>query len=227
MPGDRPLSDASITLAYATPIVQRQLDDMPNARLRDIVLERAGQSASLGKSNVGGWHSEVDFFDWPHPEAGQLLQAVAGTTKTMMVAATGREDVKGELDAWGWANVLYGGGYNTPHVHPDSMWSGVYYVDAGDEGAGDDAGLIEFMDPRNGVDVVKIPGMPFTGRVKVRPRAGTLLMFPSWLYHFVNPYHGERPRISIAFNLRIVNSTVPDGVFGGAIQYPLRGGPVA
>ena len=30
---------------------------------------------------------------------------------------------------------------------------------------------------------------------------GLLLMFPSWLNHFVNPFMGGGERISIAFNL--------------------------
>ena len=35
------------------------------------------------------------------------------------------------------------------------------------------------------------------------PRAGVLVMFPSWLVHAVRPYVGTRTRISIAFNLSV------------------------
>ena len=35
----------------------------------------------------------------------------------------------------------------------------------------------------------------------VVPRAGNLVMFPSWLSHAVRPYHGTDVRISIALNL--------------------------
>jgi hypothetical protein len=35
------------------------------------------------------------------------------------------------------------------------------------------------------------------------PRAGVMLMFPSWLPHGVRPYHGDGDRISIAFNLAV------------------------
>ncbi len=36
----------------------------------------------------------------------------------------------------------------------------------------------------------------------IRPRAGLLVLFPSWLQHQVRSYRGKRERISIAFNLR-------------------------
>ena len=220
----RRMPKTRITLTYATPVLHQRLDDTEqvNQRLREVILERAAQSPSEGKSNVGGWHSDTDIFNWPVPEIQQLLGWVGGATKALMAATTGQEKLSGELDAWGWANVLYSGGYNTPHIHADSMWSGAYYVDTGEpEGDDPNNGIIEFMDPRPAIDMVKVPGTPFTGRYRVAPQAGDLVMFPSWLYHFVNPYTGRTPRISIAFNIRIINTNLPASVFGGAIQYTL------
>ncbi|MDP7462577.1 MAG: putative 2OG-Fe(II) oxygenase, partial [Alphaproteobacteria bacterium] len=37
----------------------------------------------------------------------------------------------------------------------------------------------------------------------IPPKAGRILMFPSWLSHAVRPYTGTRQRISIAFNLSV------------------------
>jgi uncharacterized protein (TIGR02466 family) len=37
----------------------------------------------------------------------------------------------------------------------------------------------------------------------VIPKAGRLVMFPSWLLHQVRPYRGNAERISIAFNLTV------------------------
>ena len=39
-----------------------------------------------------------------------------------------------------------------------------------------------------------------TTPVYLTHRAGQLVMFPSWLYHEVLPYHGQRERIVVAFN---------------------------
>jgi hypothetical protein len=38
------------------------------------------------------------------------------------------------------------------------------------------------------------------GKEIVLPQSGLLLIFPAWLYHYVNPYHGEGERISVAWN---------------------------
>lgn len=38
---------------------------------------------------------------------------------------------------------------------------------------------------------------------RVIPKAGRLVMFPSWLMHQVRPYKGNAERISIAFNLAL------------------------
>lgn len=40
--------------------------------------------------------------------------------------------------------------------------------------------------------------MPATRQIT--PGAGLMVLFPRYLVHGVNPYFGERPRISIAFN---------------------------
>lgn len=218
------MSQTEITLAYATPILRRLCDGAGpvNAGLKAAILERAEAPAGENKSNVGGWHSDTDLFNWPVPEVHQLLGWVGKATKSMMAATTRVSEVTGDLDAWAWANVLYDGGYNLPHLHADCMWSGVYYVDIGEADADvPRCGMLELMDPRPGIETLKVPGMPYSGGFRVQPRDGLLVMFPSWLYHFVRPYHGTRPRISIAFNLRILDTNLPDGVVGGAVSYPL------
>ena len=35
------------------------------------------------------------------------------------------------------------------------------------------------------------------------PRAGMMVLFPSWLQHAVRPYRGTQTRISIAFNMSV------------------------
>jgi hypothetical protein len=35
------------------------------------------------------------------------------------------------------------------------------------------------------------------------PVAGMVLVFPNWLFHFVNPFQGIGERISISFNVSL------------------------
>ena len=48
--------------------------------------------------------------------------------------------------------------------------------------------------------MVEVQGTPYGQRMLIRPTPGLLVMFPSWLYHFVHPMASDTPRISIAFN---------------------------
>ena len=54
-----------------------------------------------------------------------------------------------------------------------------------------------------GVDWTQLPGQPFGAQLQITPQAGTMLMFPSWLHHWVRPFQGTGERISIAFNVRV------------------------
>jgi len=46
-------------------------------------------------------------------------------------------------------------------------------------------------------------GLAMGSSETIPPKAGRILMFPSWLSHAVRPYTGTRQRISIAFNLSV------------------------
>ena len=61
-------------------------------------------------------------------------------------------------------------------------------------------GLLEFIDPRSGAEAVTAPGDPYGEPFRIRPQSGLLVIFPSWLYHWVHPYAGSTPRIAVSFN---------------------------
>jgi uncharacterized protein (TIGR02466 family) len=59
-------------------------------------------------------------------------------------------------------------------------------------------------DPRAGAGMVICDSNRFDSATAIehRPRTGELLIFPSWLVHWVTPYQSDRPRISISFNAK-------------------------
>lgn len=193
---------------FPTLLLQRQLEGVAelNQRLSARILTREGQGGGVVRSNVGGWHSATDFLRWEGPESGELFGHVASAVKDY--AAIERKVDAAALDltvtAEAWANVARPGNYAKPHVHPNSNVSGVYYVDAGDAPADAlNSGVLELMDPRNRPGMFETPGtLPFDA-FRVTPRTGLLLLFPAWQHHYVHPYQGTRPRISVAFNVTI------------------------
>ena len=193
---------------FATVVLERQFSDVVelNRRLTARILEREAAAPGIVKSNVGGWHSETDFLRWEGPEPSELFQRVAGAVKDYAAVERRVDAAALELTvtAEAWANVARAGDYAKPHVHPNSNLSCVYYVAAGDAPAADaQSGVIEFMDPRQRPGMFATEGtLPFDA-YKVTPQSGMLLMFPAWLYHYVHPYRGTAPRISVALNVTI------------------------
>lgn len=105
------------------------------------------------------------------------------------------------LDSF-WINVLEPGGHHAAHVHPHSVVSGTFYVDV-PKGAS----AIRFEDPRLPM-MMAAPPRKATARlanrtfVSVEPKAGTLLLWESWLRHEVPVNNARRQRVSLSFNYR-------------------------
>src|SRR5262245_17008182 len=99
-----------------------------------------------------------------------------------------------------WANLNAPGARHPAHSHPNNYLSGVYYlrVQPG-------ADTINFLDPRPQTGIIRPPVTALTAenteQVVVNIAPGTLLMFPAWLQHAVDPNRSDRLRASIGFNI--------------------------
>jgi len=198
--------ELNVTPAFPTYIGRVQLPDSEamNQGLRSLILAEESEYASVGRSNIGGWHSRADFLRRSDPNVAALSSWITWALRQMIRATTGREDFVGTAAISAWATICRAGAYHAPHSHPDSAWSGVYYVDAGTESRDQPlGGVLEFLDPRAGAEAVSAPGDLYGEPFQIRARSGLLVMFPSWLYHWVHPYAGETPRIAISFNATI------------------------
>jgi uncharacterized protein (TIGR02466 family) len=198
---------------FATPVAVVQLPDAAeiSAEIKDAVLAREQASEGLQHSNLGGWQSDHDFEQWGGAAGKRLLDA-ARQLCTRMTSDRAGKPVRIAWKTNAWANVNRKGHSNEFHTHPGCYWSGTYYVDDG--GAGDDhalGGAFEMQDPRGVAPAMyapllafSVPGGQSVGASElIYPKAGQMILFPSWLLHAVRPYHGDRTRISIAFNLSL------------------------
>lgn len=198
--------ELNVTQAFPTPIGRVQLPDSGamNQGLRSLILAEESKYASVGRSNIGGWHSRADFLHRSDANVTALSSWITWALHRMICATTGRKDFVGTASISAWATICRAGAYHAPHSHPDSAWSGVYYVDAGTDNQDLPlGGVLEFLDPRAGAEAVSAPGDLYGEPFRVRAQSGLLVMFPSWLFHWVHPYAGETPRIAISFNATI------------------------
>ncbi len=191
-------------LAFATPIHQARYErtDDFNAQLAQRILALRDASTGVTRSNVGGWHSDADVLArLGEPFGTQLGKMFAECVRAAVLAMVDQiEPWPDTIKMDAWANVNESGDWNSPHIHPGSPWSGVYYVAT----EGDAGGEIVLTDPRTAALMCSHPLNPFTAtnQVTMAPAAGMMLVFPAFVYHSVRPYRGQSPRISVAFNLR-------------------------
>jgi uncharacterized protein (TIGR02466 family) len=194
-----------LVLTFATPVVVYPWPDSEvlNLALTDVVLQAERTSRGLQRSNVGGWHSGLDFLDAPVGPIAELRQRIVDMI--MAVSATfvrpGAGDHAFNYSFEGWANVIRNGQYASVHNHPKCQWSGVYYVSSGQpQPAEAPNGRLELIDPRAGANLM-LAGSKLEERPLIEPTPGVMVLFPSWLQHLVHPFFGKGERISIAFNV--------------------------
>jgi uncharacterized protein (TIGR02466 family) len=202
--------ELEVTQAFPTLIGRFHIPDAEamNRDLQTLILTEETQYPSLGRSNIGGWHGRPDFLNQRDPAVAALTNWLSWTLRRMIGASAGSDAFQGMLGISAWATLSRAGAYHAPHSHPDSAWSGVYYVDPGSHGTDRPlSGVLEFLDPRAGVDAVTAPGDPYGEPFRVHPQAGLLVVFPSWLYHWVHPYTGQTPRIAVSFNATVASES--------------------
>lgn len=188
---------------FSTPLVRFRVPEHEalNSALLNEGARLRGLSDGVTKSNRGGWHSEGNLFD-NDAECIQTLRVLAEESVHQATRKIGaKTDPKSlRLKLFAWMNANPPGGFNAPHTHPGAHWSGVYYVSQPEIEVGN-SGMIEFLDPRTDLPNWRILNAgAFRMKKKLRPQAGEIILFPSYLVHWVYPNEADEERVSIAFN---------------------------
>ncbi|HEX4737256.1 MAG TPA: TIGR02466 family protein [Allosphingosinicella sp.] len=198
-------SDYHLDLAFSTPVILDRIEDAEaiNAALEPLILARRREDKGISRSNTaGGWHSDTRLLHWAGDQVRPVVARMVELTDAHIVDTQARP---GQRRGWildAWANVNETGAGNAPHSHGACFWSAVYYVRI-DEGEG---GELVLDDPRMPMMEMHAPFLRFRDAggdkaIRLRPTAGQIVIFPSWLVHSVTPWQGEGLRISIAVNL--------------------------
>ena len=175
-----------------------------NKEIKEMLLKEAEKTPSIEFSNVGGYHSTNDLLSWDYPCVKELVIMIQSMAQ-IMARNSGLVDGKSiSLSLTAWGNIIENGHYHVAHRHPNNTWSGCYYIDDGNPEENTELnGVFEFLDPRDGSNMIAVDNLPPL-RYQIKPKPGLMILFPSWLDHFVHPYIGENKRISIAFNVRVI-----------------------
>ena len=190
-------------ILFPTPIYFKMVKDPKKLNKTLFPLIKAWSKTDKGEEKTnsgGGWHSptNMNFKKEYKPLTDELFIMQEEIYKDYGMAA---KAALGNM----WANINNPGAYNKQHIHPNSQWSGVYYVKVPKN-----SGRLFVEDPRPGPNMVmprRLDGLPKgLWRVVAYPAIeGQIIMFPAWLPHGVeinkSKEKGEKgSRVSVSFN---------------------------
>ena len=186
---------------WPTLLVKRRLPafEEPTAALAAYIAEQEAREDDL----TARFH-EQRFFSLDLPAVRWLKNEIEQTATAFLRHVGLERPVPWTL--MGWYNTNRLGDHHAPHTHPRAYLSGTYYVRMPATPEVDDPrarpGCISFYDPRTGANMITAGSEPDARAAHVVcPSAGTLLMWPSPVQHYVHPNLSAEPRVSISYNL--------------------------
>ena len=169
---------------------------LDNQLFANEIVEWSRRDQGVKKTNRNGWHSTTEMHQIPvfKPLVDELFIMMQDIWKEEWLDS---QPILGNM----WANINPPGGYNAPHIHPNSLFSGVYYIKSSNN-----SGNLVFNDPRPG-EQLNMPrikkGQPpkhLWREVRLEPKEGRIIIFPFHLWHSVEPNLSNDIRISVSFN---------------------------
>ena len=191
-------------LFFSTPVWINEINNSENinTELKNYIYkEKEKNPEGARKSNVNGWHS--DEFDLKNENLKNFISEISKNIESAI------KDMDWDLETQivkitsMWSIINNKDAFNEKHHHGNSALSAAYYVKAEQN-----AGNIVFYDPRQ-ANVFHHPTSKQVNSVNaqvqsVTPKAGTLILFPSYLEHKVNPNLSNEERIVISFNVALI-----------------------
>ena len=190
-----------VTNLYEAQIADPDLLDELGHSIRTLSIDdRAGVGWSRDHE-YPGYTSYASLDDLPRrdPAIGDLAKLLAKHAAAFARDCSFDLARKPRLDSL-WVNLLKGSGHHSAHIHPHSIISGSFYVEAPPG-----SGAIRFEDPRLAMMMAapqRLPDAPEALRsfVTIEPAPGMLLLWESFVRHEVLPGKGKAERLSISFN---------------------------
>ena len=170
--------------------------DIDNKKLEQDIINWSKEDIGLQKTNVKGWHSPSNMHKKEEykPLIHELFVMQFDIFKEECLDS---EPFLGNM----WANINPPGAFNRSHIHPNSLWAGVYYVKTQES-----CGHLKIEDPKT-ISLMSVPKrtnetLPkhLWKEVHYEPIQGRCIMFPSWLNHTVDVNQSNDIRISVSFN---------------------------
>ena len=151
-------------------------------------------------SNIGGWQSDNLYVNNSESQKNinNLMKLIESKSELLFKDYNIKKSLKPHLDNF-WININSLENHNAPHIHHNSVFSGVYYVKAPEECGGIIFHKSQELSYLHGSYTDCNNRLTYS-EIKYTPEQGRVLIFPSWINHSVQPNKSLEDRISIAFN---------------------------
>jgi len=177
-------------------LVERQIDALHDFK-----------RAPMSQSVIGGTQSPGSLFSTPNRYLDELKQRLLRLIRTELFENqlfSGEPDFdrrrsKDVAMSASWSIKVKASGHHVPHVHSKGWLSCVYYVAVPDTVADPEAGNHDgwLALGRPGIEA----GFETEPLAYIQPKAGRLVVFPSYVWHETLPFEGHGDRTVIAFDL--------------------------
>jgi uncharacterized protein (TIGR02466 family) len=208
---------------YGTLVAAQTLDVPPGYTsletfLDELTAELTGlhsfRSHPLQQSVRGGSQLHLQNAELERPLIGALFRVLIVTVQAYVAQlGPGADPVRSRntgkvLFTGAWSVRLRSGGFHADHVHPHGWLSSACYVALpptigqggrasvhGSDETGQRAGWLRLGRP----SFATVPALRADHHVK--PERGRLVLFPAYMWHGVEPFESETPRLSVAFDV--------------------------
>lgn len=168
------------------------------ARLGDL---QRRQGYPIGQSLRQGAQTDQNLTRSHDPVIAAFFPAIDATIRAYIAGLAGRDDIVSRRATedyrftGSWAARLRPGGYHVNHIHPMAWISSACHITLPAAVERGHEGWLAFGEP--GLPTAP----PLAPEHFVKPRAGDLVLFPSYMWHGTVPFGGDEPRLTVAFDV--------------------------
>ena len=164
--------------------------------------ERKKDPQGVLKSNSGGWQSGSG-----HHQESFIYSFLRKEVVDFLISTRVFKEEVG-VEMWNmWININQKRDYNIIHNHPNCDLSGVFWIKTSEN-----SGKLQFVNPNNFSQHTFLNSFQQCVRNKYLAHLqydmdlipGRIVLFPSHLLHGVEPSQSREDRISISFNIKLI-----------------------
>ena len=186
-------------------LIQNSELQVNNKKIEEYCLNLKKNDNGRKLSNVGGWQSNN--LNEEIPELNDLFLNIHKNIEIYLNNFNIKKIYNFKISSI-WINVNDYKDFNEMHTHSDSFISGVYYV----KSKGEKSGSLSFFNPATFImsnvwrdEYFESFNQNNSIKWSYKPLLGYLYLFPSYLMHTAYPNLENEERISIAFNVNLLD----------------------